>query len=143
MILDVVIFMIIGLLVLESLLAAASKINSFFVVMYDEYTVSIAWVRFKAAMKANDPLDMTDMQIKQDMMEIEQKMTIMKDILGDLTIIFKSMFNRLILVSICSFKTPVNMVYTTFTGRRYTCSGLTLIDFAILGYCTYFLNVYN
>ena len=92
MMLDIVIFMIIGLFVIESLLAAASTINSFFVTMYDDYLVSLAWDRFKAAMRASDPLDMMDMQIQQDMMAIMPKMADMKVILGELTIIFKAMF---------------------------------------------------
>jgi hypothetical protein len=61
--LDIIIFLIIGLFVIESLLAAASTINEFFVIMYDDYTVSLAWERFKDAMKASDPLDMMDMQV--------------------------------------------------------------------------------
>lgn len=67
----------------------------------------------------------------------------MKVLLTNLTVIFKDMFVRLILVSICSFKTPVNIVYTTFTGRRFTWSNLAFIDIALLAYCIYYLTVYN
>lgn len=112
MVLDIVIFLIVGFFVVESLLAAATKINSLFVIMYDNYEVSIAWENFKLAMKANDPLDMTDMSIMGDMMTIMPKMTDMKVIMVDLTIIFKKMFLRLMLVTACSFKTPVNFIYT-------------------------------
>jgi hypothetical protein len=143
MMLDIVIFMTLGLLVISSLLAAASTINSFFVTMYDDYMVSIAWDRFKAAMRASDPLDMMDMQVMEDMRTINPKMMEMNVILGDLTIIFKDMTLRLILVSICSFRTPANLVYTMMTGRRFTWSSLVYIDIALLGYCTYFITVYN
>jgi hypothetical protein len=143
MMLDIMIFMVLGLLVIESLLAAASLINSFFVTMYDDYEVSLAWDRFKAAMVASDPLDMMDMQVMKDMMKIMPKMADMKVILGDLTSIFKAMFLRLQLVSMCSFRTPVNLIYTKLTGRRFSWNTLAIIDFCILGYCVYFLTVFN
>lgn len=59
--LDILIFMVIGFFVVSSLLDAATTINSFFVVMYDDYEVSVAWDRFKLAMDASDPIDMMDM----------------------------------------------------------------------------------
>ena len=34
-------------------------------------------------------------------------------------------------------------MYTSLTSRRFTWSSLAFIDFAILGYCTYFISVYN
>lgn len=77
-----------------------------------------------------------------DMMMIMPKMEDMKGILTDLTVIFKDMFLRLILISLCSFRTPVNFIYTKLTGRRFTMSNLAFIDFCILAYCGYFISVY-
>ena len=76
------------------------------------------------------------------MMLIMPKMADMKGILTDLTVIFKDMFLRLMLISLCSFRTPVNFIYTRLTGRRFTLSSLALIDFCILAYCGYFISVY-
>lgn len=139
---DILIFLLIGFFVIESLLEASTLINKFFVVMYDDYEVSVAWERFKLAMEASDPLDMMDMQVMSDMMTVMPKMENMKLILTDLTVVFKDMFLRLILVSICSFRTPVNIIYTNFTNRRFTWSNLALIDISILAYMIYFITVY-
>jgi hypothetical protein len=91
---------------------------------------------------ANDPLDMTDQSLMGDMMTIMPKMGDMKVIMDDLTQIFKDMFLRLTLVSLCSFRTPVNFIYTKFTGRKFSLSNLALIDLCILAYYSYFLSVY-
>jgi hypothetical protein len=77
-----------------------------------------------------------------DMMLIMPKMADMKGILTDLTVIFKDMFLRLMLISLCSFRTPVNFIYTRLTGRSFTLSNLALIDFCMLAYCGYFISVY-
>ena len=111
--------------------------------MYNDYNASFAWERFKVEMARADPIDMMDMQVMSDMMMIMPKMTEMKGILADLTIIMKDLYLRLILVSLCSFRTPVNLIYTYLTCRHFSWSYLTYVDIAILGYCTYFLTVFE
>lgn len=67
----------------------------------------------------------------------------MREKVDDLVPIMTVMHVTLALTTLCSFRTPVNILYAFLTGRPYKRNEMTVMDTLIILYFCFFMGVYG
>lgn len=106
--------------------------------MYLDYDLSFDWDIVRQAVE-DGTLDMQSAEA----LAIVPKYGVMRELVDNLVPTMIWMHVMLALTTLCSFRTPVNILYAFLTGRPYKRNEMTYLDSLIILYFCFFMGVYG
>lgn len=139
---DIIIYISLVLYSVVIMILIAMEYKAYFQITREDYKMATAWINIMG--KIEDDITVTIDPLSEDFITAEPLFdSVRKDHVDRLADLYIHSYVATALTSVCSFRTPVNILFASLTDRPYKVTDVTKIDFFLIIYWVFWLVIFG